>query len=131
MPLFRRRPPDPSIERARAGFAPVAVAVEAAQRALLAAIPTSRDPGVPLGQALAAFGSHLDAAGRALDGWDEPIIAAERGRCSAAIAAARAEAERLRLEAGPLGFERLNARVGDVLHPLEEVAEVERTLRRR
>jgi hypothetical protein len=131
MPLFGRREPDPTVAAARAAFDQVAVHVDAAQRALLTAIPTSRDPGIPLAQALAEFGRHLARATEALEDWPGvPEGAHEGTKCSEALAAARGEAERLRLGPEPSGFEALNARVGDVLHPLEALADVERALRR-
>lgn len=105
--------------------------VEAAQRALLAAIPTSRDPGVPLPDALQAFRARLDDAAAAMPAWRAEALMHEWTSCSEALAAARAEAERLAGEPPGLGFEALNARVGDVLHPLETFADVERTLRHR
>jgi len=130
MPLFRRRPPDPALEERRARFGRVASEIDLAQRALLAAIPTSRDAGVPLAQALAEFGARLEAAGSALQDWPAGIRDERWGRCTEALARARGEAERLRLEPGSLGFEPLNERIGDVLHPLETFADVERELRR-
>lgn len=125
MPLFRRRERDPAAVAARAAFDAVAVHVDAAQRALLAAIPSARDPGVPLAQALAEFGKHLARATDALAHLNH-----ERTKLTEALAAARAHAENLRLGPEPAGFEALNARVGDVLHPLEAFADVERALRR-
>lgn len=116
---------------ARAAFDRAASAVAAAQRALLAAIPTSRDPGIPLAQALAEFGKLLDNATATLAEWRDEAPAHEWTKCATALACARREAARLRLEPGALDFEGLNARVGDVLHPLEAFAEVERAVRRR
>lgn len=129
--MFRRRGPNLELEAIRAAFDLVAVEVDAAQRALLAAIPTSRDPGVPLGQALVAFTQRLDAARRAMPGWRSDVVADQWGHCDLALVEARRLAEQLRLEDSPLGFEALNARVGDILDPLEVVADTERDLRRR
>jgi hypothetical protein len=120
MPLFRRSPLPPD-------FLEAAGHVDAAPRALLSAIPTSRDAGAPLAEALARFSAHLADAEASLGKWeDEP----NRNECLRAAGAARAEAERLRLHPGALEFEALNARVGDVLHPLEVFADTERALRR-
>lgn len=130
MPVRRRRG-DPAVEAARGAFAAVATHVEAAQRALLSAVPTSRDAGVPLAQALASFARHLSAADDAMDALDREAFAHEWTKCDEALKAARAEAVRLRTEPGVLGFEALNARIGDVLLPLEVFADVERGLRRR
>jgi len=129
MGLFRKRS-DPEAEHVRAAFATVAGAVDAAQRGLLAAIPTARDPGVPLAQALAEFGLNLDEAARAMPGWRHDRVVHEWTSCSEAIADARAEAKRLRLEPSALDFEALNSRVGDVLHPLERFSDAERMVRR-
>jgi hypothetical protein len=129
MPPFRRER-DPDADRIRSAFAAVATHVDAAQRALLAAIPTSRDPGIPLAQALAGLGTHLADAEAAMPGWLGPATRAGWEACDAALTSARAEAERLRLEPDGLGFEALNARVGDVLHPLETFADAERAIRR-
>jgi len=131
MRFFRRREHDPADAAIRARFAVVAGHVEAAQRALLAAIPTARDEGVQLAQALAEMARRLDAAEAVMESWRDERVAHEWTKCSDALAQARTEADRLRLEPGDLGFEVLNARVGDVLHPLETFADVERDLRRR
>lgn len=64
-----------------------------------------------------------------MEHWTGDDIAELRERCRTSIAHADAESTRL-LDAGPLSFEALNARVGDVLHPLEELADAERQLRR-
>jgi len=129
--LFRRRRDDPASDALRSSFDPVASEVAAAQRSLLAAVPTSRDPGVPLGQALSAFGAHLSAARAALERWEAPADSIQRAACAESLERARSEADALRLDEGPLDFERLNARIGDVLHHLEEIGDIERALRRR
>ena len=131
MALFRRRRPDPALDEVRAAFGTVAAHVDAAQRSLLAAIPTSRDEGIPLAQALAAFNDNIGRAAAGMAAWREDRVLHEWTRCEDALRAAREEAERLRLEPRVLEFEELNGRVGDVLHPLEEFADVERALRRR
>lgn len=113
----RRKPAESTFHRA-------CTAIDAAQRELLSAVPTARDPGVPLAEALAGFSVGLTEAERLLDAWEHP----QRARCAAAIGSARAEAAQLRLSPGPLGFEALNARIGDVLHPLEVFVEIERSL---
>ena len=51
-------------------------------------------------------------------------------RCAEALSESRAEAERLRDKAEPtLGFEELNARLGEVISPLEELADAAREIR--
>lgn len=108
----------------------MAAALDSAQRALLAAIPTARDPGVPLAGAIAAFEDGLRQTEALMPAWRTPATATHYDRCARAIVEARGQAERLRLEPGRLEFEVLNARVGDVLHPLEVFADAERVLRR-
>lgn len=108
----------------------MAAALDAAQRALLHAIPTSRDEGIPLAEAIAAFERGLRDTEALMPGWRSKETEALHDRCARAIDDAREEAERLRLEPRRLEFETLNARVGDVLHPLEVFADAERTLRR-
>jgi len=109
----------------------VAVHVDAAQRALLAAVPTSRDPGVPLAQALVAFAEELEDAARAMPAWRDEAAAGMWESCSKALEDARVRADELRLEGADLGFEALTLRVGDLLHPLEAFADAETHLRRR
>jgi hypothetical protein len=131
--MFRRRDParDLQLSALHDAFGVVASHVDAAQRALLAAIPTSRDPGVSLGQALATFGRRLEQAEAAMEAWRDEGLVHDWTKCTEGLAEARAEAGRLRLEPADLGFEALNARVGDVLHPLDAFADAEAALRRR
>ena len=126
MPLFRRRQ-----DRALDAFDHLAERLDVAQRSLLAAIPRSRDPGIPLADALALFETGLDEVEELMPAWRGAAQPERFERCVTALAGARAEAERLRLDARPLEFEALNARVGDVLHPLEEFAQAEREMRAR
>lgn len=126
MRLRRRGAQDPE---ARRRFGAVATALAAAQRALLTAIPTARDPGAPLADALAAFARGLDDVERSMPGWRTPATEEWWRRCEEALREARSEAERLRASPpGPTEFEALNARVGDVLAPLEDFADAERAL---
>jgi hypothetical protein len=129
--MFKRRRIDPERARALQAFERAAVHVDAAQRALLAAIPTSRDPGIPLALALAELSARLGEAAAAMPAWRAPGHEDAWQRCAHSLEQARAEAERLRLQPDELGFEALNARVGDVLHPLEAFADAERALRGR
>jgi len=128
---FRRRATDPALVEARAAFRRVTSLLDSAQRALLAAVPTSRDQGVPLGQALGAFLSGLAETDVAMQAWRTLAVEPLWERCHTALAQARAAAERLAGDAArtPLGFEALNARLGDVLSPLEEFADVAAALR--
>jgi hypothetical protein len=128
--MFHRKK-QPLPERVRRGFAVAAGLVEGAQRALIAAIPTSRDPGVPLAEALDAFLERLDEIVGTMQAWQDDRVAHEWTICAKGVHEARAQAELLRAEQTELTFEQLNARVGDVLYPLEAFADVERDLRRR
>lgn len=124
--MFRRKPPGPILY----AFLRMAEELDVAQRALLAAIPTSRDPGVPLHAAIDAFLRKLDDTAALMPAWLSPEISEIHERCAHAIVVARDEARALRAEATALAFEPLNARVGDVLHPLEIFSDTEQTLRR-
>jgi hypothetical protein len=105
--------------------------LDSAQRALLAAVPTSRDQGVPLDEALSTFLSGLAETDEAMQAWRAPATEPLWERCREALAQARAAAERLAGDATrtTVGFEALNARLGDVLSPLEEFADVAASLR--
>ncbi|MFP5225427.1 MAG: hypothetical protein ACLGH3_07760 [Actinomycetota bacterium] len=128
MGLFRRRL-DPERAAAIAAFMPVAEPVERAQRALLAAVPTFRDDGVPLAIALANFTVELKEAEDAMVGWKQQAPLDLWERCAEGLVAARKEADDLRLEPGELVFEALNGRLGDILFHLEAFADAERSLR--
>ncbi|MCA1830161.1 MAG: hypothetical protein ABR552_09150 [Actinomycetota bacterium] len=128
MPLLRRRA-DPARERLRAGFRATVTHVDAAQRALIAAVPMSRDPGVPLAQAIEDMSRHLDAATTALESWHDIEQVHEWTKCRAAILEARAGLETLDPEE-EMGFEALNARIGEVIAPLDIFADVSAALRR-
>jgi hypothetical protein len=128
--LFRRRPADPEAARAREAFRAVAATLDAAQRSLLAAVPTARSAGRPLGEALEEFLAGLARAEEGMPAWRTLRTEGLWRRCAEALVEARAEAERLRREAGPLGYEALAGRLGEVVAPLEEFAEVAREIRR-
>lgn len=130
MPFFRRRL-DPARAASLAAYSEVAGCVEAAQRALLAAVPTFRDDGVPLAIALADLSAHLREVEAAMAGWRDAADPERWDRCERGLQDARDEAERLRLEPGELVFEALNGRLGDVLFHLEVFGDVERELRER
>ncbi len=126
-----RRRSDESTDPVRGGFAVTATQVDRAQRALIAAIPTPRDPGVPLAPALHAFLEALDRVEASMPAWHDESSAHEWTKCSAGIAEARAAAEALAGNNLELTFEQLNAQIGDVLYPLEAFVDAERELRRR
>ena len=115
----------------RKSFGTVASLVDHAQRSLLAAIPTSRDTGDPLEEALDAFLQGLAAVDTAMPAWENDSVAHEWTKCSKAIDEARAAAQRLKDLEVELTFEQLNAQIGDVLYPLEAFIDAENSLRRR
>jgi hypothetical protein len=131
VPLFRRKASDPELARAREAFGPLAERLEETQRALLAAIPSSRDPGVPIADAIRGFLSGLDAVEAMMPSWQSPSVDEVWHRCVRSLEQARREAERLADNAPDLDFESLNARTADVLEPLEVFTDVEQELRRR
>jgi fermentation-respiration switch protein FrsA (DUF1100 family) len=118
-------PTAPDVDR----FREVAALVDAAKDALLAAVPGRRGPGVPVAEALAAFEEQLGAARAALDDWPASH-GGDRLVLEKAIDASLRRAETLRMEASPEGYEELYALLGDVLDPLDAVAEVAERLRR-
>lgn len=125
--MFRRKAPNPTLE----AFLRMAEKLDQAQRGLLGAIPTSRDPGVPTLAALDAFDRHLIEATELMPAWHADDTRSMHARCTEAIEHAQRESALLRAQAGTLSFETLNVRVGDILHPLEEFADTERALRKR
>lgn len=103
--------------------------VDEAQRALLAAVPTSRNPGAPLLVALDDFERFMAEVERAMPAWRSEVTEQSWLQCSTAVADARAQAARLRsAPPGPSEFEKLNAALNDVVAPLEEFAFAERRL---
>ena len=94
-------------------------------------MPTSRDPGVPLSDAIEAFLHGLDAVEAAMPSWRDETVAHEWTKCSEGITEARAAAQRLKSLNLELTFEALNAQIGDVLYPLEAFVDAERSVRRR
>ena len=127
---FKRRKSTPD-DPVRRGFGAVASLVDRAQRSLLEAIPTSRDPGVPLGEALDAFLRGLADVESAMASWNDDSVAHEWTKCSEAIGESRAAARRMKDLDAELTFEQLNAQIGDVLYPLEAFVDAERSMRRR
>ena len=129
--MFRKSAADPLPDTIRRAFAVAAGLVDEAQRALIAAVPTSRNPGVPLADALDAFIAVLGALDDAMPAWRDERLAHEWTKCSDGIGQSRDQAEALRQQDAELTFEQLNSRVGDVLYPLEAFADAERDVRRR
>ena len=105
--------------------------LDAAQRSLLAAVPTSRDEGAPLSEALTEFLAGLERADALMPSWRIPATESIWLRCAEAIGLARKEAGALQQAGTTLGFEALNSRLGDVITPLEELADAATEIRRR
>jgi hypothetical protein len=129
--MFRKRRSDPLPDTTLRAFSVAAGLVDKAQRALIAAVPTSRNPGVPLTDALGAFITALDTLDDAMPAWHDERVAHEWTKCAEGIREARAHATALQRIDADLTFEQLNASVGDVLYPLEAFADAERDFRRR
>ena len=127
---FKRRTSRPD-DPVRKGFGTVASLVDRAQRSLLDAIPTARDPGVPLREALDAFLRGLAEVETSMASWKDESVAHEWTKCSEAVAESRAAARRLMENNAELTFEQLNAQIGDVLYLLEPFVDAERSVRRR
>ena len=132
MTPLRRKPSDPEDAAARDAFRRVVAELDAAQRILLSAVPTSRDAGSPLKQALEDFLAGLTRAEASMSAWRTDRTEVLWDRCAGALIQARAHAERMRDDPASerLGFEPLNARLGDVVSPLEEFADVAEEVRR-
>ena len=128
MALFRRRN-DPKLSAARDAFRLCAAELNSAQRALLAAVPTSRDTGIPLDEAIDAFLVGLDRLEAQMPGWRIKQTEDAWKDCFLVVAEARAEALRIK-EHPPDGFEALNARLGDVIGPFEQFAYAALSLRK-
>jgi hypothetical protein len=129
--MFRKRRSDPLPDTIRRGFAVAAGLVDEAQRALIAAVPTSRNSGVPLTKALDSFIAALRPLDDAMPAWRDERVAHEWTKCSDGIREARDQAIAFQIIGVELTFEQLNARLGDVLYPLEAFADAERDFRRR
>jgi hypothetical protein len=127
---FKRRTSTPD-DPIRKGFEAVASLIDHTQRTLLEAVPTARDPGVPLREALDAFLRGLGTVETSMASWKDDSVAHEWTKCWEAIAESRAAARRLMDLDVELTFEQLNAQIGDVLYPLEAFVDAERSMRRR
>ena len=119
MTLRRRRLPEDLRAPARA-FDDLVPVLERAKAALADAVPGTRLPGRPLGEALWSFESDLREVRDRMDGWRTPEVEAQWEAAGAGLAESLAQAHRLRTEgAEPEGFEALIGVVGDLLAPLE------------
>ena len=127
-----RKSHDPDSAAVREAFRRVVFELDAAQRTLLSAVPTSRDAGAPLQPAIEEFLAGLGRAEASMPGWRTDRTELLWTRCTQALMLARIHAERMRDDPASkrLGFEPLNARLGDVVSPLEEFADVAEEIRR-
>jgi hypothetical protein len=103
--------------------------VDRAKEALLTAVPRGRGAGAPIAEALASFEEHLREARGSLEAWP-PMSEAERPVFAGAIDESLRRAEALRLEASPQGYEELYALLGQILDPLDALAEAAERVRR-
>jgi hypothetical protein len=125
--ILRRRRLPPALRPARQAFGEVLDEVEPAKAALTEVMPTTRLPGRPLPDALAAFEEHLARAADGMGAWRRPELEEVWRACDEGVAEARARAERFRLQAPDLGgFEGLIWAVGELLEPLEAFQTAER-----
>ncbi len=130
MGLFSRRRADAELRAAREAFRRCAAELDSAQRALLAAVPTSRDKGIPLGEAVDGYLAALDRLEASMPGWRIEQTEDAWKDCFRVLAESRAEAQKVK-EKPPKDFEALNSRLGDVIAPLEQFAYAALSLTRR
>jgi hypothetical protein len=125
----RRREPDPEVEAAWQSFLRFARALDEGSRALLAAVPSARRPGVPLEASVEGFLAGTAAARRELAGWALPALAAEHTAAAAALATAERRARELPEAATGLEFEHRTEVIGEVLDELAPIQDAEQALR--
>ena len=130
MTLFRRRSQDRSLAAARDAFRRCAAELDAAQRALLAAVPTARNEGIPLAGAIDEYVAGLDRLEEHMGGWRIEQTEDAWKDCFRVLGESRALALKVK-ESPPKDFEALNARLADVIAPLEQFAYAALSLRRR
>jgi hypothetical protein len=129
---WRRRPPDPAVEAAWAGFLRFARALDEASRALLATVPSARRPGAPLDASIAGFLAGLDAARAELPNWLPALSERRRDGAVATVAALDAAERRAReLPAATAGldYEHRNELITETLDELLPIQDAERALR--
>ena len=119
MTLRRKRLPEVLQEPAGA-FDELIPVLERAKAALTDAVPGTRMPGRPLGEALWAFESDLGEVRDRMDAWRAPEVEEQWVAANDGLAESLALAHRVRTEGSePQGFEGLIAVMGDLLAPLE------------
>ncbi len=131
--LRRKRLPDDLIGPLD-GLRAAVVEIEAAKRAVIATVPSTRLPGTPLAEGIHEMEARLGAAQGLMPTWRHPAVEDEWLACDEAIAESLRRAAELREQAPELGgFEGLVWAVDRLLAPLEAfeaAAERFRTLRR-
>ena len=125
----RRRAPDPRVEAAWQSFLRFAKALDEGSRALLAAVPSARRPGVPLEASVQGFLAGTAAAREELPGWALPALAAAHEASAAALDAAERRAIRLPEVTAGMEFEHRTEAIGEVLDELAPIQEAEQALR--
>ncbi|MEX0991575.1 MAG: hypothetical protein WD004_04815 [Actinomycetota bacterium] len=122
---FRRRRLPSDLEATYAAFLSAIESVEKAKAAVVAAVPSARYPGVPLGDALGSYDRFLAEADTRMAPWFDERLAGIWEGCDAGIVEARRVGDRLREQPSELGFESLLETVQELLDPLEpfELAE--------
>lgn len=131
--LRRKRLPD-DLVGALDGLRAVVLEVEAAKRAMIGTVPSTRSAGTPLADGILEMESRLEAARTLMPAWRHPNLDIEWRSCEDAIRESLHRARRLREDPPELGgFEGLIWVVDQLLEPLgafEATAERFRTLRR-
>jgi hypothetical protein len=118
MPWRRRLPPE--LESHFAAFSDTIADLEPAKAGLTRVLPTTRLPGTPLPDAIAAYEAALERAEEMMPAWRHPAVEEIWVACREGVAGARDRARRLREEAPELGgFEGLIGAVEHLLDPLE------------
>lgn len=125
----RRRAPDPEVEAAWQSFLRFAKALDEGSRALLAAVPSARRPGVPLDASVQGFLAGAAAAREELPGWSLPALAGAPEASAAALDAAERRARQLPEATRDLEFEHRTEAIGEVLDELAPIQEAEQALR--
>jgi hypothetical protein len=127
--MWRRRAPDPEVEAAWQSFLRFAKALDEGSRALLAAVPSARRPGVPLDASIQGFLAGTAAAREELSGWALPAMADAQRATAGALDEADRRARALPEATSGLEFEHRTEVIGEVLDELGPIQEAEQTLR--
>ncbi len=118
--MLRRRRLPPELQDPFEAFREVVAELEPAKAGLTRVLPTTRLPGTPLPDALAAYEDALARAAERMPRWRHPAVEDAWVASDAGIATARERARQLREDAPDLGgFEGLIGAVEHLLDPLE------------